>query len=311
MTLIRNTLIAAALSFCLSTASAQTATPPKANQAKLDIAKLQLASVNAAVGGVVEDTPLYMKNADRMVPVASITKLMMAMVILDADQPLDEWLTIVAREHDVLKNAYSRIRIGSRLTRSALLRIALMSSENLAAHVLASHYPGGRNAFVTAMNEKAVALGMTQTRFVDPSGLSPDNRSTAADLLKMVKAAYDYAPIREYSTTRQYTARFRGPRYTLGYGNTNPLVSGSRWDVALSKTGYLTESGRCLVMIANMNGQPIAVVLLDSLGTRTPIGDVGRVRQWLTTGASGAIAGAAREYERRRSAEYEQASAAD
>ncbi len=308
---MKNILITIALAACLPLAHAQSDIEPAGKLAALDTATLRLASVNAAIAELNTDTPLYAKNADRVIPIASVTKLMTAMVVLDGAQPLDEWLTIVDRKRDAPNNAYSRIRIGSELKRADLLRIALMSSENLATHVLASHYPGGRGAFVEAMNDKARALGMTQTRFTGPSGLSTNNRSTVADLLKMVNAAHGYEQIREYSTTSYYVARFRQPRYTLEYGNTNALVASDRWNVTLSKTGYLNEAGRCLVMVTNVGGHAIAMALMDSFGSRTPLGDAGRVKRWITTGASGSVANAALEYERRKNAEYEQASVAE
>ena len=267
--------------------------------------RIQLASVHAAVGDLESGEILYAKRDDIAIPIASVTKLMTAMVLLDGKQPLDEWVPIVGWKKSYGKNRYSRLRVGSEATRGQLLRLALMSSENLASYVLARHYPGGVDAFTAAMNAKAEALGMSRSQFDDPSGLSTSNRSSAADLLKMVRAAYGYETIREYSTTYQYTARFRKPNFTLGYGNTNPLTASSRWDVELSKTGYLTEAGRCLVMVADIDDKPVAMVLLNSFGTRTPLGDAGRVRRWLQTGSSGRVAGAALEYERRTAASYE------
>ena len=265
---------------------------------------LELASVHAAIGPLTgrQEDVWYSKRADHAVPVASLTKLMTAMVVLEAEQPLDEWLTIVERTEEVEKNAYSRMRIGSELTRGTLLRLTLMSSENLASHVLASHYPGGRTAFIEAMNAKAESLGMTATRFVDPSGLSTQNRSTATDMLTMVRAAFQHDHLRYFSTTAHHTARFRSPVYTLGYGNTNSLVSHGQWDVQLSKTGYLKEAGRCLAMVADIDGQPVAMVFLNSRGTRTPLGDAGRTRRWLATGEGGPVAPAAREYEQEQAA---------
>ncbi len=259
--------------------------------------EVQLASVHAAVGNLEDGTLLHAKNADLPVPIASVTKLMTAMVVLDASQPLDEWVPILGWQEKADKNAYSRIRVDSRSRRDQLLKIALMSSENLASHTLARHYPGGFDAFVAAMNTKAKSLGMSNSAFDDPTGLSLGNTASAADLWKMVAAAYGYELIRAYSTTYQHHASFRGPRYTLGYGNTNPLTASSRWDVQLSKTGYLKESGRCLVMVADINGDPIGMVFLNSFGTRTPLGDAGRIRRWLTTGEPGQVAGPARDYE--------------
>lgn len=266
---------------------------------------IELASVHAAIGDLTDGRVLYTKRDDISVPIASVTKLMTAMVVLDSGQSLEEWIPIVARNDTHGKNGYSRLRIGSEATRGQLVRLALMSSENLASYVLAHHHPGGVDAFVGAMNAKAETLGMTRTRFEEPSGLSLGNRSSASDLLEMVRAAYDYETIRAYSGNYQYTARFRNPRYTLGYANTNPLTASSRWDVVLSKTGYLDEAGRCLVMVAEIEGVPVAMVLLNSFGTRTPLGDAARVRRWIQTGSSGGVAGAARDYERRVAADYE------
>ncbi len=231
-------------------------------------------------------------------PIASVTKLMMAMVVLDARQPLDEWLPILGWAEKTEKNGYSRLRVDSESRRDQLLKIALMSSENLASHTLARHYPGGIDAFVAAMNEKARSLGMTHSAFDDPTGLSIGNQASAGDLWRMLSAAWRYELIRAFSTTYQYQASFRGPRYTLAYGNTNPLTASSRWDVQLSKTGYLKEAGRCLVMVADVDGDAIGMVFLNSFGTKTPIGDAGRVRRWLTTGDSGRVAGLALDYER-------------
>ncbi|HXV77241.1 MAG TPA: D-alanyl-D-alanine endopeptidase [Candidatus Polarisedimenticolaceae bacterium] len=267
--------------------------------------EIQLASVHAVVGDLERGEILYSKRDDIEVPIASVTKLMTAMVVLDSGRPLDEWVPIVRRGDSYGKNFHSRLRIGSQSTRGQLLRLALMSSENLASYVLAVHHPGGVDAFVEAMNAKARELGMSRTRFGDPTGLSTTNRSTAADLFTLARAAYGYETIREYSTTYQYTARFRDPHYTLGFGNTNPLTASGRWEVGMSKTGYLTEAGRCLVMVADIGGAPVGMVLLNSFGTRTPLGDAARVRRWLETGSSGRVAGAALEYERRLAASYD------
>lgn len=262
--------------------------------------KLKLASVHAVVADLDSGEILYRKYADVAVPIASVTKLMTALVVLESGEPLDEWLTIVDWPGELEKNAYSRLRIGSEGQRRELLRIALMSSENLATNVLAHHHPGGYKAFVQAMNDKARALGMTRAQFVDPAGLSPDNRASADDVMRLVQAAYQFDELRRLSTQYQHYATFRNPRYSLAYGNTNPLVASSRWDLELTKTGYLTEAGRCLAMVSNVNGRPLAMVLLNSFGTRTPLGDASRVRRWITTGEGGQVAGPALEYERKR-----------
>jgi D-alanyl-D-alanine endopeptidase (penicillin-binding protein 7) len=264
----------------------------------------ELASVHAVVTDFDTGETLFAKQADAVVPIASLTKLMTAMVVLDAAQPLDEWLEIVRRDKPVEKNAYSRLRIGSEAKRRDLLLLALMSSENLACHVLAASYPGGTPAFVAAMNSKARELGMTETHFVDSSGLSPSNRSTARDLVKMAGAAARYPLIREFSATAEYTVSFRSPDYLLGYGNTNVLAHGDKWDIRLSKTGFINEAGRCLIMIAAVGERTVTMVLLDSFGTRSPVGDANRIKRWLETGSSGTVAGAARDYERQRAAAY-------
>ena len=270
----------------------------------IERSELQLASVNAAVAYADDEGLVYGKNADRRVPIASITKLMTALVVMESGEPLTEWLDFRERHIPAPANAYTRIRVSSELRRSDVLRIALMSSENFAAHTLARHHPGGYDAFIEAMNAKAVELGMLKTTFVDPTGLSVDNRSTAADLVRLVRAASQYPQIREYSTTRYFTAQFRQPRYRLAFGNTNVLVHRDSWGVGISKTGYLSEAGRCLVMLFELDGKPLVTVLLDSLGTRSPMGDAGRIKRWLTTGAGGSVAAAARAYERKKNAAY-------
>lgn len=262
---------------------------------------VQLASVYALVGDLSTGEVLYGKHPDIPVPIASVTKLMTAMVVLDSKQSLDEWIPVMDWAENPEKNAYSRLRVGSEVRRGDLLRIAVMSSENLASNTLARHYPGDVPAFVAAMNAKAAQLGMSNASFADPTGLSTGNTASARDLWKMILAAYQYDVLRDYSTTYQHSVSFRNPRYSLAYGNTNPLTASSRWDVRLSKTGYLSESGRCLAMVADIGGSPVAMILLNSLGTRSPLGDAGRVRRWLETGEQGSVAGAARDYEREKS----------
>lgn len=267
--------------------------------------KLQLASVNAAVAYADGDGELvFGKNADRQVPIASVTKLMTALVVMESGQSLNEWLEFEKRHIPAPANAYTRIRIASELKRGDMLRIALMSSENFAAYTLARHYPGGYDAFVAAMNAKAKELGMENTRFVDPTGLSVNNQSSALDLVRLVMAANKHPKISEYSTTRYFRARFRQPRYSLSFGNTNALVHRKSWGVDISKTGYLSEAGRCLVMLLEFEGRPLVTVLLDSLGTRSPMGDAGRIRRWLSTGAGGSVAAAARDYARQKNKAY-------
>ncbi|MEM7099727.1 MAG: D-alanyl-D-alanine endopeptidase [Pseudomonadota bacterium] len=261
-------------------------------------AELALASVSAVAVDVETGQMLVSEHADLVLPIASLTKVMTAVVVLDSGADLSEWLTIEDWASANDKNAYSRIRVTSKARRGDLLRIALMSSENRAAYNLALHHPGGYERFVRDMNEKAQALGMMHSSFDDPTGLSTNNQASAADLAKLLVAADGYQAIREYSTTRQFTVNFRKPRYRLGYGNTNPLTGSQRWDVGLTKTGYLTEAGRCLVMVAQMAEKRVGVVLLNSLGTRSPLGDAGRIRRWLADGTKSTVAPAALKHRR-------------
>lgn len=267
-------------------------------------AEPQLASVNAAVAYADSGELLFGKNEERAVPIASVTKLMTALVVMESGESLDEWLEFEERHLPAPNNAYTRIRVASKLKRKDVLRVALMSSENFAAYTLARQHPGGYDAFVQAMNDKARELGMENTVFVDPTGLSAKNRSSAADLVKLVVATAKHPQIGEYSTTRYFTARFRQPRYNLAFGNTNSLVHRESWGVQVSKTGYLSEAGRCLVMLMELDGRPLVTVFLDSLGTRSPLGDAGRVKRWLTTGNSGQVAAAARDYARKKNEAY-------
>ncbi len=266
--------------------------------------QVNLASVSAAVVDLKTGKTLLNKNNDIVMPLASITKLMTAMVVLDAKLSLKEKIRFSKEDKQNINNYYSRIRIDSELSRGDVMRIALMSSENLAAAALGRNYPGGMEAFVKAMNKKARSLGMKHSHFVDSSGLSENNVTTAADLAKMVAAAYKYKKIREYTTTKTFTARFRRPRYVLGYTNTNVLVRAGKKDVLLSKTGYLDESGRCLVMVRQIGRKKVVMVLLDSFGKRSPIGDANRIKKWLVSGKSGKISRAALNYEQMKIAYY-------
>ena len=224
--------------------------------------------------------PLYTKNPDARAPIASITKLMTAMVVLDAQQPLDEKISIDVADIDMLKGTHSRLRIGMSFTRSELLRLALMASENRAAAALARTYPGGYAAAIAAMNTKAYELGMQNTRFLDPAGLNSNNVSTAHDLVKMVAAASDYPLIHQYTTTASYSVDGRSKR-GMHFANTNPLVRNVSWDIGVSKTGYISEAGRCLVMEAVINQRSVIIVLLDSWGKSTRIGDANRIKKWM------------------------------
>ncbi len=224
--------------------------------------------------------PLYTKNSDTLTSIASITKLMTAMVVLDARLPLDEKISIDVADIDTLKGTHSRLRIGMTLTRSELLKLALMASENRAAYALARTYPGGYSAAISAMNDKARELDMQNTRFLDPAGLNSNNVSTAHDLVKMVAAARDYPLIHQYTTAASHSVDGRRGR-EMRFVNTNPLVKNASWDIGVSKTGYISEAGRCLVMEATINQRPVIIVLLDSWGKRTRIGDANRIKKWM------------------------------
>ena len=224
---------------------------------------------------------IYEKNADKVMPIASITKLMTAMVTLDARLPSQELITITQADVDKLKRTSSRLPVGSSYPRHELLRLALMSSENRAAAALGRTYPGGINAFVKAMNHKARKIGMIRSYFVDATGLNSSNVATARDLAKLVKSAYHYNAIREFSTTSKHLGSPGNRRGHLQYVNSNALISSQNWEIAVSKTGYLHEAGRCLVMQANISAQPVVIVLLNSWGKNTRLGDANRVKKWI------------------------------
>lgn len=251
-----------------------------------DLAKLNLAQdppdLKSHVVLVIDESSsevLFEKNAQVALPIASITKLMTSLVVVESRQDMKELLTITQEDIDREKNSYSRLRVGSQLTRANMLHIALMSSENRAASALGRYYPGGMSAFVAAMNAKAAGLGMTHTRFVEPTGLSSDNVSSGHDLAKLVIAASQHPVISHYSTDSQYAV---DPGWTtLRYKNSNHLVANPDWEINLQKTGYISEAGRCLVMQAVIEGRSIVMVFLDSKGKLSRLADAGRIRKWL------------------------------
>jgi D-alanyl-D-alanine endopeptidase (penicillin-binding protein 7) len=253
-----------------------------------EVRKIALRSSSVLVQDAETGEMVYGKNADAVVPIASITKLMTAMVTLDRGLDLDEQIVLSREDAVAMKGSRSRLRTGLALTRGDLLLLALMSSENRAAAALGQNYPGGMEAFVDAMNAKAAVLDMNDSRFVEPTGLSPANVSTASDLAKLVRAAHDYPLIREYSTKDRATVRVSTGRAlrSLNYGNTNGLVRSSYWDIDLSKTGYISEAGRCLVMHVRLAEKDLIVVLLDSWGKHSRIGDANRIRKWLEGGTA-------------------------
>lgn len=249
---------------------------------ELRTSRLRLQSSVALVVDQKEGRVLYEKNVDTRMPIASITKLMTAMVLLDARLPMNEKIKVTEADVDTLRHSSSRLTVGTTLTRRELLRLALMSSENRAAAALARTYPGGTQAFVAAMNRKAAALGMHDTSFIDPTGLHSENEATAEDLAKMVRASYQYPTIREFTTTASQEVDVRGRRIQE-FKNTNLLVRNRNphWDIGLSKTGFINEAGHCLVMQAKIAKKAVIIVLLDSWGKYSRIGDANRIRQWI------------------------------
>lgn len=230
---------------------------------------------------------IYAKHGDDPQPIASITKLMTAMVILDGEQPMNERISITKADRDLIQLTGSRLGYGATLTRQQMLQLALMASENRAANSLARTWPGGKSSFVEAMNRKAHDLGMSNSQFRDPAGLDPGNVASARDVVKMVKAAMQYPQIRAATTTRSVSVRpFKG-RGPITYNNTNRLLKNKTWTIQLSKTGYLNESGRCLAMQAEIADQSLVIVLLNSFGKLTPFGDSNRIRKWIEQGIEG------------------------
>ena len=233
---------------------------------------------------------LLERNATEVLPIASITKLMTAMVVLDAGQSLSEPVVISEEDIDQLKGTGSRLALGTTLSREEMLQLALMSSENRAASSLARHYPGGEEAFVEAMNVKARLLGLWNTRFHDSTGLNPANVSSPRDLAKLVAASASYPLIREFSTAHERYVPVHGRM--LRFGNTNSLVRSPEWTISVSKTGYISEAGRCLVMQTWLHQQPVVMVLMDSYGRYTRTADAKRVRKWLEQTAPQRLAAA-------------------
>lgn len=227
---------------------------------------------------------LFSKNAQAVLPIASITKLMTSMVVFEHHQDLDEVLAVTQDDVDTEKNSGSRLAVGTKLTRREMLHLALMASENRAANALGRHFPGGLSAFVEAMNQRARDLGMHDTRFVEPTGLSSKNQSSAHDLAILVRASHEHELLRQFSVSQE--AKVAVGRQQLQFRNTNGLVRGGTWDIALQKTGYIAEAGRCVVMQATLAGRELIMVLLDSAGRYSRIGDAERLRKWITEHAA-------------------------
>jgi D-alanyl-D-alanine endopeptidase (penicillin-binding protein 7) len=241
--------------------------------------KLSLKSASALVVDLSTGQALVEKQAGASVPIASITKLMTAMVLLDAHLDPSELITITNEDKDSLRHSRSRLPVGTRLPREQALLLALLASENRAAHALGRTFPGGLPAFVQAMNAKAKELALTGSRFEDPTGLSSSNVATAWDLARILQAAYHYPEIRDFSTRPETT--LQAGRHNIQFPNTNALVRNPRWNIGLSKTGYIEEAGRCLVMQAMLANRPVLVILLDSWGKYSRLGDANRIKQWM------------------------------
>ncbi len=256
-------------------AAGSAAMPPPATSVRAEAAALR--STTAYVQDLETSTVIFAKNENVVRPIASISKLMTAVVVVDANQPMNEMLEITDEDVDGLKHTTSRLRVGTKLSRGDMLHLALMSSENRAANALGRHYPGGLPAFVAAMNAKAQALGMTSTRFIEPTGLSSDNVSSPHDLARLLRAASQRPLIHRYSTDTEYDVEINNRTQT--FRNTNLLVRKPDWDIKVSKTGYINEAGECLVMLARINGRDLAIVLLDSQGKLSRIGDAVRIRR--------------------------------
>jgi D-alanyl-D-alanine endopeptidase (penicillin-binding protein 7) len=274
----------AALCLCLATslaaAGSRAATPVNYAHHR-DAAEPMLSSSAALVLDTTHSAVLYSRHSDVAMPIASITKLMTALVVMDAGQPLDEVLTVSDDDRSLGKGSASRLAPGTRLTRGDLMHLALMSSENRAAHALGRNYPGGVGACVIAMNAKAHELGMTSARFVEPTGLSDENVASPEDLSKLVIAAAKVPAIREYSTDSDYVVQIG--RRPMQFRNTDSLVSKSDWNIVVQKTGYIAEAGRCLVMQTVIEARTVVIVLLNSYGKRTRVADARRIRRWMET----------------------------
>ena len=281
----------ATLMFAASTfAAPQTAAKPAATRAKpagiADFTKDGLPNLQSHAFMVFDPTTgraLFSKNADDAVPIASITKLMTAMVVLDAKQDMNEPIVVDKEDIDLLKGSRSRIPVGAAFRREDLMRLALMASDNRAAAALGRSYPGGTVAFVSAMNAKAHLLGLHNAKFVDATGLAPGNVASPQDLALLVSAASTFPEIREFSTAQELHVTLPNTTRALGFNNTNSLVRSPAWNIGLSKTGFINEAGKCLVMHATIANNPVVIVLLDSWGRLTRVGDANRIKKWLET----------------------------
>lgn len=274
-----------------STAAAAPAKQHRATEASLRSGTgPNLRSSSVLILDATHSAVLYARHADVAMPIASITKLMTALVVLQAHQSLDEFIQITRDDVFIGKSGTSRLKAGTVLSRGDLIHLALMSSENRAAHALGRNYAGGLQAFVRAMNAQAVALGMSHTHFVDPAGLSSENVASPEDLSKLVMAASQNPIIREYSTDKGYAVR--AGRQVLSFRNTDSLVTNPNWNIIVQKTGYISEAGKCLVMQAIIEGRTVVIVLLDSFGKYTRVADAKRIKKWMEWRLSADLANA-------------------
>lgn len=258
--------------------------PSLANAKAVPKTHQPLAAASAMLVDVKTGEVLYADHADESHPIASVSKLLTVLVVLDAQQPLNERIDVNVDGVPGMDNVVSRLRFGSTLQRKEAIALALMASENRAAATLAHHYPGGFPAFIKAMNHKAKTLGMTHSHFVEPTGLSSQNVSSASDLIKLLKATQKYPLMGQLSSAKNRSVTLQKPRYSLAFYNTNPLVNKKGWKIHLTKTGYTDDAGHCLVMLTEMAGRQVAFVVLDAFGKYTHIADAGRLKQWLSTG---------------------------
>lgn len=267
------------------------------------IAQPQIASGSALIVDLTNGKVLFSSHPERVRPIASITKLMTAMVVLDAHQPMNEMVKVDISQTPEMRGVFSRVKLNSEISRRSMLMLALMSSENRAAASLAHAYPGGYDAFIRAMNAKARALGMVHTHYVEPTGLSIKNVSSAQDLVKLLKATREYPLLGELSTTKEETAVFAHPSYALPFRNTNHLVYKNGWHIQLTKTGYTDQAGHCLVMRTMIKNRPVALVVLDAFGKYTHFADANRLRDWLETGKAAPVPAAALAYKKQKADE--------
>ena len=296
---IRVSLLSLALMFAVPVAPQALAKTAAATAS----AQPEIASGSAMIVDLQTNQVIYSSHPDLVRPIASITKLMTAMVVLDAHLPLDEKIKVDISHTPEMKGIYSRVRLNSEISRKDMLLLALMSSENRAAASLAHHYPGGYDAFIRAMNAKAKALGMTHTRYVEPTGLSISNVSTASDLIKLLVATKQYPLLGQLSTTREDMATFSNPGYTLPFRNTNHLVYRDNWNIQLTKTGFTNAAGHRLVMRTVINNKPVALVVMDAFGKYTHFADASRLRTWIETGKAQPVPASALSYKRQKAAQ--------